>query len=370
MYSGVSKLRSMGISLLVAISVISSAGAALAATPYTDAANKALGWMKTQQQPDASFAGFGAGSTIDAVFAMIAAKQDPSNYTSQGGNTPISFLQSKVADLTKTPGSAGKLLLAVSALGMDGKSFGGVNLIDVVNKSYDAKSGQYGKDVIGHAFAVLGLSTAGQPVPSEALAFLERTQGSEGGWAFSGDTSPGMADTNTTAVVIQAFVAQGKSSNASLKKAESYLVSQQNADSGFPFQKANADNSESDVNSTAYVVQALIAMGNTTAANKGLDFIVSLQKPSGAFQWKKSEADDNAGATYQAIPALLGLTLASFSGAVSTSPPTVEPPVEGQQPGMPTTGQGDTSPIAVIAAFGALILSVGVVARRRALATR
>ncbi len=98
-------------------------------------------------------------------------------------------------------------------------------------------------------------------------------------------------------------------------------------------------------------------------ATEGLDFIVSLQKPSGAFQWMKSEPDDNPGSTYQAIPALLGATLVSpLGGVVSENPPSVEP-------GMPTTGRTDHSPIAAIAALASLAIGAGLIARRSA-ATR
>ena len=47
--------------------------AAPAASPYSDAAVKALTWIGTQQAADGSFAGFGAGSTVDAVLAIVAA---------------------------------------------------------------------------------------------------------------------------------------------------------------------------------------------------------------------------------------------------------------------------------------------------------
>jgi hypothetical protein len=346
--------------VLLALCVISPSTASFAATPYTDAANKALGWVKTQQQPDGSFAGLGAGSTIDAVLAIIAAGHDPATYT-QGGNTPITFLESKAAELSKAPGGAGKLLLLAATLGMDGTSFGGVNLVNLINGTYNAQTGQYGPDVIGHAFSMLGLSAAGQAVPPQAVVFLESAQGPEGGWAFSGDTGPGKADTNTTAVVLQALVAQSRNADTLISKAVAYLTTQQNPDGGFPFQQGSEYGSDSDVNSTSYVVQAAIAVGESDMATEGLDFIVSLQKPSGAFQWMRSDPEDNPGATYQAISALLGATLAlPRPGVVSENPPSVEP-------GMPTTGHTDNSPIAALAALASLAIGAGLIARRNAI---
>src|SRR5205085_1835930 len=141
-----------------------------------------------------------------------------------GGKTPVDFLRSKAADLAKTPGGAGKLLLAVAALGQDGKSFGGVNLVEAINSTLDPATMHYGKDVIGHAFAMLGLKVAGETVPPKAADYLKGAQGPDGGWAFSGDTKPGAADTNTTAVVVQALAAVGvPDTDPVMRKAAAYL---------------------------------------------------------------------------------------------------------------------------------------------------
>ncbi|MEA2574984.1 MAG: hypothetical protein QOH93_2282, partial [Chloroflexia bacterium] len=305
------KLKKIGAIAMSALCVLATfAGSAAAQGSYQARATAALNWMKTQQQPDGSFAGLGAGSTVDAVLAIIAAGQSPASYAN-GGNTPITFLESKVADLTKTPGGAGKLLIATATLNGN-STFGGTDLAAVINSSYDPATGHYGKDALGHAFAMLGLHAAGQTIPPAAVEFLKSTQTPEGGWGFSGDTAAGSADTNTTAVVLQALVATGapKTDPNVVKRAVTYLDSQQNADGGFPYQKVGGPDSESDVNSSAYVAQAMLSLINTTMADQALDFIVSVQKPSGAFQWKKSEPDDNAGATYQAVPAVLGASLA------------------------------------------------------------
>src|SRR5207237_7691218 len=143
---------------LAALCLISlPASTLLAASPDpSDMAHSALLWVKGQQQPDGSFPGFGPGSTVDAALAILADRQDLSAYV-KGGNTPLTYLQSKAGELAKTPGGAGKLLVVVAAGGANPNSFGGVNLVENVNKSYNQSTGQYGKDAIGHAFAMLGL---------------------------------------------------------------------------------------------------------------------------------------------------------------------------------------------------------------------
>ncbi|HEY0071478.1 MAG TPA: prenyltransferase/squalene oxidase repeat-containing protein [Chloroflexia bacterium] len=361
MFTLATRLKKIGaVSMSVLCAIGTFAGSAAAQSPYENQASAALNWMKTQQQPDGSFPGFGAGSTVDAVLAIIAAGQSPSAY-SNGGNTPITFLESKVADLTKTPGSAGKLLIATATLNNSG-TFGGVDLVNVINSSYDPATGHYGQDALGHAFAMLGLHAAGQTIPPAAVEYLKGTQTSEGGWAFSGDTAPGAADTNSTAVVMQALQAAGAGSTEPdvIKKAVTYLASQQNADGGFPYQKVGGPDSESDVNSSAYVAQALLSIGNTTMSAQANAFIASLQNPDGAFKWKQSEPDDSAGSTYQAVPALLQTTLVTPRPGAQVSP--------GSVPGMPTTGSPVADPLGVLAALGALLLGVGVLARRKAAA--
>jgi hypothetical protein len=347
---------------VAALLLLVTAGVATAAQTNPEAAGKALAWVKTQQQADGSFAGFGAGSTVDAALAIVAAGGDPATYTNNGKSS-VEFLQSKAADVAKTPGGAGKLLVAVSAMGLDGKAFGGVSLVDSINASYDPAKGQYGQDAIGHAFAILGLKAAGETVPDEAADFLVRSQNPEGGWAFTGETTAGGADTNTTAVAVQALIALGAGAE-STQNAHDYLRSQQGEDGGFPYQKGGEFGSESDVNSTAYVLQALLAMRANAEADRASLYLLSMQKPSGAFQWKKSEPDDNAGATYQAIPALLGRTLADPRGPAITPLPPLIP--SGETIGMPRTGGSFPTAVAALCLLAAIAITGGVATRLRA----
>jgi hypothetical protein len=83
----------------------------------------------------------------------------------------------------------------------------------------------------------------------------------------------------------------------------------QNADGGFPYQNPSEFGVESNVNSTALVAQTIIAAGDqpeSWAAAQGnpLSFLLRLRKPSGAFGFQASFADDNVLATAGAIPAL------------------------------------------------------------------
>ena len=357
--------------MLALIYIAGGAFAAPPTSPYSDSATKALKWIGTQQAPDGSFAGFGAGSTVDAVLAVIAANGNPAAYANA-----VTFLQSNAGAISKTAGGAGKLLIAVSALGQNSKSFGGVDLVGSINATYGiSATGRYGPDALGHAFAILGLHAAGEPLPADAITQLEVLQASDGGWAFTGDTTPGAADTNTTAVAVQALIAAGATGNA-LDKAAAYLAGQQNDDGGWPYQKGGQFGSESDVNSTAYVVQAMLALKNTALAEAGQTYILSMQNPSGAFPYQKSQPDDNPGATYQAIAALLGATMiAPKPAAVASAPSPTSVPVATATsnpaaptpaaPGMPITGAGsDWLPIAALMLAAFALSATGLAIRK------
>jgi hypothetical protein len=169
-------------------------------------------------------------------------------------------------------------------------------------------------------------------------------------------------------VALQALVVEkssiSKGSDVMLLAVQ-YLATNYSAghDGGWAYQPGGSFGSDSDVNSTSYVVEALSAVtGLEGLVQGGQQFILSLQNPSGAFGYQKSQADDNAGATYQAVPALLGATLIN---PVPASPPSL--PVV--TPGMPTTGDGFESSLAALAIFSALAsVAAGAIVRRRATA--
>ena len=139
--------------------------APVAAQTTTDTA-AALKWVTTQQQADGSFAGFGPGDTADALFAFVAAGEDVAAL-SKGGKTPISFLQDQAASYATTSvGAAAKLTMAAVAADVDPTNFGGTNLLEVIGKSYDPATGQYGADVYSHALALLAIRSVGATPPA------------------------------------------------------------------------------------------------------------------------------------------------------------------------------------------------------------
>ncbi len=140
------------------------------------------------------------------------------------------------------------------------------------------------------------------------------------------------SDTNTTAMVFQALVAAAPTS-AARAKGIAYLHTQQNADGGFPYSQASPFGNASDANSTALSTQAIIASGEDMAGwtREGATphrVCKHSKMPVVHSDFQDQPPDDNQLATYQAIPALLGMTfvvIATSSGdnAVASSPATL-----------------------------------------------
>ncbi len=331
--------------LAAVIALALSVTLAAAAEPETEAANAAVDYIVSLQNPDGGFPAFGeesaAGSTIDAVFALVAAGLDPLAVTADG-NSPADYLESQAAEYAEDPGAAAKLALAVSAMGLDPADFGGVDLLAILDESFDADTGSYGLDLFDEAFYVLALNRAGEPVPAGIALHLEEVQQSDGGWEFlPGDGS----DTNTTAVALQAFLAAGDVGivhplTPPPGRALDYLHEAQNADGGFGFLPGE----DSDPNTTPFVIQALIAAGEDIDVGgpwapggvTPLEGLLSFWNPeTGAFQFF---GEDSAYATYQVVPALM---LAPFP-SLQTMPDGEAPPASPTPTNSPTPASSPT----------------------------
>ena len=357
--------RALGALLLVCALLAGTHVPAFAApNPPQAAADHALEWVRTQQQADGSFPGFGAGSTADVVFAIASRGQNANTYITKNGVSPVDYLMGKAADLAKTPGGAAKAALAASVAGKDPHAFGGVDLIAAINSGLDPSSGHYGKDVTGQALVILALKARKDlSLDPRAYDWLVGAQSAEGGWSYDGT---GAADTNTTGIALQALAtAPTGNYKAATDKALTYLHTQQNDDAGFPYSKSDPTTSSSDANSTAAVVSGLNALyagaDSSAWAKNGrtaLESLMHFQNASGALRYQADVPDDNAGATYQAIPALeswkFPIGMAPGQG-INTSP----------APGMPITGTPLPTPLWPLA-LALVVLAGGATLRRRA----
>ncbi len=290
--------------MLVAL-CLSVLAAPVAAQDQTAAVSSAVDWVLAQQQPDGGFAGFSGesdpGATIDAVLALAAAEW--LGVHSDTGKA-IDYLKSQALVFTQqTPGSAAKLAMALVATGNDPHDFEKVNPMGIVEVS--AQRGMIGIGPYEHAFGLMALVATGTPVPAAAIDAARGTQIEDGSWAFDGTMDAGAGDSNTTAMMVQALIAAGVN-DETVTRGLGYLLAAQNEDGGFSYQPG----AESDANSTALGIQALIAVDDSAHADalaNAETALLSLQNENGSFVYMKSVPGDNAFATVQAIPALAGV---------------------------------------------------------------
>jgi prenyltransferase beta subunit len=280
----------------------------------TEAVDRALAWLLSQQNDDGSFpAAFGspASITLDVLLAGVAAGAEVSSWRAAAGRpSALEYLATQVDAFATDATSAGKLLAGIAAAGLDPRAFAGVDLVARV-KSYADATGAFAPSALGQAWAMLGLLAAREPLPAGAADTLIALQQPDGGW----ESGPGWGtDSNTTALALQALAAAGLPvDHAALTQGLAYLAAQQSPTGGFTY--STAWGTTADANSTAYAVQALIALGQNplgAAWRKGerspLDDLLALQLTEGAFEWQAGTGA-NLLATAQAIPALLGKPL-------------------------------------------------------------
>lgn len=273
----------------------------------------ALEWLVAQQLDDGGFStGFAPGSDLgasaDAAIALASAGQDPAAVSAQDVSL-MDYLATTVAesDFQGFPGLAAKVALAVTAAGGDARQFGGTSLIDLILAGYDPGSGLFGTGTFDSALAVLALSAAGETLPEGAVDGLLATRIDDGSYAFTGDTTPGGGDSNTTALVVQALGAAGADENQ-IQPSIDYFRSVQNEDGGWTYQKPSDFGEATDANSTALVMQALLASGESLEAwGHPVDALLVFQDSSGAFGFNDAMPDPSLLATVQAIPALAGI---------------------------------------------------------------
>ena len=308
-------LRNVGCIVLAFAAVV--AGGSLqvsAAAPQTEAANKALNYVRTLQNADGGFPDY-SGATIDAVFAFAAAGID-ARTVKKDGSSPLDYLKATGASYSDAPGGAAKLVLALAAMKEDPRSFAGTDFLAKMESKFDSASHSNGD----HTLYMLARSSLGLSPAPGSVEHLKSKQTGDGCWEWSDGAG---CDTNTTALAIEALLAAGVDpSDSAVEDALDYLEDAQNDDGGFPYDPLSSWGTDSDANSTAFVIQALVAAGEDVdedgrwQAPDGttpLKALLRFQNPeTGAFT---RSGEDNAYATYQSIPALL---LEPYPGAPKT----------------------------------------------------
>ena len=285
-------------------------GTSMSAAAQSDV-QEALGWLRTQQASDGGFSnGFSEGSdvgaTADAVVAIASAGEDPSTWK-HGGLSTVDYLAGHAGEV-EDPGLMAKVALAAVAAGQDPRAFGGVDLLGTILGAFDPGTGYFGGGPYDSALSILALRAAQEPLPPKAVDGLLAARQAEGSYSFSGDPTPGTGDSNTTGLVVQALLVAGAGGEAA--PSLDYFRRVQNADGGWTYQKPSAFGEDTDANSTALGIQALLAAGQDLAAwGHPERALQALQLENGALMFNAAAPGENLLATVQAIPALANVDM-------------------------------------------------------------
>jgi hypothetical protein len=299
--------------LIIGFLVWPSVPSAQAANSVPEAIQAALAWLHSQQHADGSFGG--ASVTSDAVYTLALLGQNPDGPAwTPASVSALDALETLAPSyVTRGAGEAGKVLRAVALAGANPRSFGGKDLIALIEAAYDPATGRYHPDYLyRHTLAVEGLLRAGRPVPAKAFDALFAAQLPDGSWFWSFDGTQGDVDTTGRVLTLLAGVGR-QHQTESFAKAADYLDAAQLASAGWGVNPA-PDANPANANSTALAVSGLRAAGYDPDAPRfqqggvgGLSALLGFQEPSGAFVYIQQPGQEEVRliATLEALMALV-----------------------------------------------------------------
>jgi prenyltransferase beta subunit len=307
---------------------------------HHEAISEALAYLQTKQLPNGSIEGLTGEAdeftTIKTVIALAAANYPIGFLTSVSNTTPLGYLETQAYsythDVTGTlfPGRTGMLIAATVAGNGDAHAFGQyptnhgsaglpIDLAEELEATHNPATGAYSTtaqqgfttgaaNTTNQLWAILGLAAVQETVPASATDFLIELQESDGGWGWGA----GYGDVDTTALVIQALIASGnlESTAAEIRQGLDFLRNAQAASGGWEaWGSLSAD-------STAAAIQAAAAAGYVPATASWAtangrtphDDLAGLQAPDGSFS-------GNALGTVHAIAGLAEAPLPRLSRA-------------------------------------------------------
>jgi hypothetical protein len=283
-------------------------------------------------------------STAQVVLALSASRVDL-----PGAEKALVYLESHLDQYVHTDGSDGPgqlalLILDAEALGVNPTSFGGTNLVSRLlmtqqNAGLDAglfgtdtqvtdySAGSYQQGLALAALAAAGIH-AGANIDN-AVRWLLDERCPDGGWTLpdkaknpcnGSPASYAGPDTNTTSFAAQGLAAEGDMTASVKARTLAFFSTGQDLDGGWSyFPSTHSVPGSTDPDSTALVMQALLALGSSpadTSYYKGsanpvsalLSFQLTSGSGSGSFYYPPTKAADLI-ATYEPVPALLGFAV-------------------------------------------------------------
>ncbi|MCB1017380.1 MAG: S-layer homology domain-containing protein [Acidimicrobiales bacterium] len=270
------RLRLALASTLVALLGLGTVAPPVAADATTDAATA---WLAARQEPDGGFevADFAPFETPDVILAIAAGAQSGTPWSTgealaavqaldangaAAGGTPLDWADEYLTANPPTAGIAAKFIVLVAGpLGLDPAAFdpSGNGAVDLVAAMDAGKlpDGSYSLPAINDTlYALLAHDVIGRDAPTDTLAYLRGAQQANGGWSYDGAPEGTDTDVDTTARAVQALVASGvPTGDGTVAAALKYLADLHQASGAWQFFGSD------DTNSTAMAAMAIHGAG-------------------------------------------------------------------------------------------------------------
>ena len=302
--------------------------AAGAITPNRQRALEGASYVVSEQRANGAICAFSCiGSTADAVVALVAARTAPGVV-----KDALAYLRRQVErGHVSGLGLRAKVAMAAVAGGANPRAFGGVNLVRSIT-DVEGVDGRYADAaVFDQALAMLALRGAGTDPSAEATDWLEAAQCDDGGWQYDAPSAPSedehcydaaatdpadffRSDSNTTSLAIQVL-----RTGADVAEALAFLPTLRDGTAGWAY----TPEFTTDVNSTALVIQAYVAAG-VEVPSGGFATLRQAQLDCGAWPFQPGGPDDIGGT----IGAILGV----LRQPLPVSPRSATSPVPAPQP--------------------------------------
>lgn len=308
-YTGKTKTAKLAGAAIALAAVMLLIAAPALFTPRTtanasnDAFTLACDYLRGRQQPDGGFAEPGGKSSDMLTCWAVTGLASMGIYPGVLNHNPLEYLAARAPGWQKLT-DIERGCIAVASAGSDPRSFGGRNLVADIKSNIDG-GGHIGNNISEHAWGVIALAAAGEPVPENCRGWLLSKQNIDGGFGYNEVSG---SDPDDTGAAIQALIAAGEDNESgAIDRALSYLKFCQADDGGFCWKSAT-----SNVGSTAWAVQGIAAAGCDPASAEWtkngrtpVTFLLSRQQPDGHFKYMGDNDSQPAWMTAEALPAVL-----------------------------------------------------------------
>jgi iron complex transport system substrate-binding protein len=289
----------------------------------SESVSRAVSWLYEENQN--SDGGFGKDfttgepassieSTLDAVLAISATGYSASVPYFEIEKTGVDYLQDNAVALETFAaiggGTNGKIILALASAKLDARDFSGHDYVAQLLEQFEPSGSYNNSTAFYQGLSILALVVEGEPVPEEALKWLEALQAEDGSWDDGFGT---LKNPDATAMSIMALLSSGrKPADPSIVAALEFLKDSQLETGGWEYGPGFGENA----NSTALAIQALAKAGEDFYSIDGrwgkngqspLTALLLWQNTNGAYQADFGQGRfDNFFATAQSIPASVG----------------------------------------------------------------